>query len=78
MTSSKAERVIRVISAEERYPTASAGRRNWTRCTLKFSAGDTYVIGGIHPIHATTIRMMTMPSQNDGIERPASENTLSA
>jgi len=41
MTSRSAERVMRIMSAEERYPTASAGSRNWIAWSGKFSHGDT-------------------------------------
>ncbi len=66
-----------MIRAEDRYPTAIAGRMNWIACSLKFSLAGTYVIGGIQPIHATRARMMTMPSQKDGMESPARLTTRS-
>ena len=62
--------MMRMIRADERYPTASAGRRNWTAWSRKFSVGPTYVMGGIQPSQATHARMITIPSQKDGIERP--------
>ena len=51
---------------------------NCTTCNLKSSVGPTYVMGGIQPSHEASTRMITMPSQNDGIERPASEKMRSA
>ena len=73
-----AERVIRMMSAEERYPTAAAGTMNCHRFARRSSSGETYVIGGIHPSWRTKSRITTMPSQNDGIDRPASDTTRSA
>ena len=36
------------------------------------------VTGGIHPSQATRLKMMTMPSQNEGMLSPARLNTRSA
>ena len=63
--------MMRMMRADERYPTASAGSANCTRWSLKFSVGFTYVREGIQPSQVTMARMMTMPSQNEGMESPA-------
>ena len=76
-TSSMVERVIRMMSAELRYPTASAGSRNWARLARRSSNGET-CHRRIQPIERTSRRITIIASQNDGMDRPASDTTRSA
>ena len=47
--------MMRMMRADERYPTASAGSANCTRWSLKFSVGFTYVREGIQPSQAPVV-----------------------
>src|ERR1700738_1192162 len=69
-TSSMDERVSRLCAAAKYQPSANAGMM---RCAAVPEPDD-----GSHSRYTEENRMNTMPTQNEGSERPSSENTLPA